>query len=197
MLHFGMLKEIIADRDHYEAPLKWWQEEGFWVVATYRLGSWAHDIPFSPARFAVLAAYKAAVTPWRWFKNVSIPAKAKIGPGLCLHHPFNIIMPPGIEIGSNVTIYHEVTIGRGPIPGIPKIGNNVVIYAGAKVLGGITIGDNVEIGANAVVTRDIASGSTVAAPSMRPLPAAMKEAIRVEGFPSAPPVPKGLGAKEN
>ena len=67
------------------------------------------------------------------------------------------------EIGDNVTIYHGVTLGgTGKEKGKrhPTVGNNVVIGAGAKVLGAITIGDNVKIGANSVVLKDVIINST-------------------------------------
>lgn len=173
-----MIDEVLADKAHYRAPMHWWASEGFWATATYRLGHWGHSIGFTPARLAVLSAYKVAAFPWRLLKNVSIPAKSKIGAGLCLHHPHNILVPIDAEIGNNCTIYHEVTLGRGPIPGVPKLGNNVVVYAGAKILGGVRIGDNVEIGANCVVTRDIEAGAVVAAPAARSIPREMRDHMR-------------------
>lgn len=63
-------------------------------------------------------------------------------------------------IGSNSTIFHQVTIGEGN-GGAPMIGDNVYIGAGAKIIGGITIGDNVKIGANCVVCEDVPSNCTV------------------------------------
>lgn len=172
-----LFTDLLADMKHYpSAP--WWKHEGFWASAVYRLGHHAHEVKSLPIKSVLLSAYKVSVIPWRVIKNVSIPAKTEIGPGLCLHHPHNIIMPPTVKLGSNVTIYHEVTFGRGPVAGVPTIGNNVIIYAGAKILGGITVGDNVEIGANAVVLRDVPSGSVVAAPAARPIPKETREVIR-------------------
>lgn len=92
--------------------------------------------------------------------GIELAARCEIGPGLCFAHTYGIVIGAR-KIGSNALIYHEVTIGAKEMdvaynPGKrPLIGNNVVIGAGAKVLGGITIGDNSVIGANAVVTRDI------------------------------------------
>lgn len=84
-----------------------------------------------------------------------------IGPGLFLQHGMATFIGAD-SIGANCWINHDVSIGfldrskEGP-----KIGNNVVIATGAKVLGGITIGDNVEIGANAVVLKDVPPNCTV------------------------------------
>ncbi len=85
-----------------------------------------------------------------------------IGGGVSLYHCYGTIIFADV-IGENLSIYQQVTIGRGKkIDGrdIPKIGNNVSIYTGAKVLGGITIGNNCKIGANAVVLQDIPDNST-------------------------------------
>ena len=87
------------------------------------------------------------------FINPSIP----IGKGFMIGHCFNIIVDAE-RIGDNVKIMQKVTIGRsigGNKSGIPVIGNNVFIGAGAKILGNITIGDGVKIGANSVVLKDV------------------------------------------
>lgn len=69
-------------------------------------------------------------------------------------------------MGNDVTIYQQVTIGshgkKGCDRGYPIIGNKVRIYAGAKILGAIKIGDNVIIGANSVVLKDVPANTTVA-----------------------------------
>ena len=165
-----MIEALLSDVKHYADAGGVLQSPGFWCGATYRLGSWAHGVKSRPLRLGLLGAYKAAALPWQVVKNVTIPARTKIGHGLCIHHAFNIVMPPDVEIGDNCTLYHDVTLGRGPVPGVPKLGNNVTVYAGAKILGGITIGDDVEIGANAVVIRDVEAGSVVSAPPARAIP---------------------------
>lgn len=80
-------------------------------------------------------------------------------------HLNGIFIHRNAEIGRNCTIFHQVTIGanehRGEFWRAPKIGNAVYIGAGAKIIGGITIGDNVRIGANAVVTKNVAENMTV------------------------------------
>ena len=72
-----------------------------------------------------------------------------------------IVLHREVVIGDNVQINQHVTIGGLVGPGVPKIGNNVIIGAGAKVLGDITIGSNVSIGANAVVIDDVPAKCTV------------------------------------
>lgn len=98
--------------------------------------------------------------------GVDVSTKATIGGGILFSHTFGIVISHSAVVGENLRLYQGVTIGatrdgeagnRSPI-----IGNNVTIAAGAKVIGGITIGDNVMIGANAVVNRNVPSGAVVA-----------------------------------
>lgn len=78
-----------------------------------------------------------------------------------LPHGLNgIIVSDEAIIGSNCTIFHQVTIGNG-VDGAPSIGNNVYIGAGAKITGKIKIGNNVKIGTNCVVVEDVPDNSTV------------------------------------
>lgn len=86
--------------------------------------------------------------------NIIIGDDSKIGKNILFPHPQNIIIGSKVRIGENCTIYHDVTIGqnRGKYP---TIGNNVIIYPGAKVFGDIYVADFAIIGANSVVQRDI------------------------------------------
>lgn len=102
---------------------------------------------------------------------------AQIGPGLALPHPNGIVIGEGAVIGAGCTIYHQVTLGgrrlgdqsRGAYP---QIGDNVVIFAGAKLIGQITIGDGATIGANAVVLQDVPARRTAVGVPARVLPSA-------------------------
>lgn len=76
------------------------------------------------------------------------------------HGLYGIIVSHNAVIGKNVTIFHQVTIGEGK-NGAPIIGDNVLIGAGAKIIGNIRIGNNVKIGAGCVVTKDIPDNATV------------------------------------
>ena len=85
--------------------------------------------------------------------SLEIDRKLKVGPGLLIMHG-NGTFVYADGIGENCTIYQQVTIGSIE-GGLPTIGNNVTIYAGAKVLGKLRVGDNVSIGANSVVLKDV------------------------------------------
>lgn len=96
-----------------------------------------------------------------------ISHSAKIGVGIQFPHPNGIIIGGSTVIGKNCIIYQQVTFG-GKVVGdaqrgnYPTLGDNVTVFAGSKVIGDITIGDNVIIGANSVVNRNVPSNSIIA-----------------------------------
>ncbi|MFZ5942506.1 MAG: serine O-acetyltransferase [Bacillota bacterium] len=100
----------------------------------------------------------------RFLTQIEIHPGAKIGEGLFIDHGAGVVIGETAEVGNNVTIYQGVTLGgTGKEKGKrhPTIGNNVVISAGAKVLGSFTVGDNVRIGAGSVVLREVPANCTV------------------------------------
>ena len=100
----------------------------------------------------------------RWLTGIEIHPGAKIGKGLFIDHGMGVVIGETSVIGDNVTLFQGVTLGgTGKEKGKrhPTLGNNVVVGAGAKVLGNIHVGDNVSIGANSVVIRDVPPNSTV------------------------------------
>ncbi len=97
---------------------------------------------------------------WSAACGADIPLNSHLGGGLILTHPNGIVIHPEARIGVNCLIFQQVTIGVGPVPGVPDIGGNVDIGAGAKILGGIHVGDHARIGANSVVIQDVPAGAT-------------------------------------
>ena len=96
--------------------------------------------------------------------GIEIHPAAKIGKNMFIDHGHGVVIGETSEIGDNVLIYHGVTLGGNSLnkgKRHPTVGNNVIIGAGAKVLGPLTIGDSARVGANAVVTKDINANSTV------------------------------------
>lgn len=75
-------------------------------------------------------------------------------------HPNGVVIHPDAVVGPNCLIFQQVTLGHGPTPGAPIIGGHVDIGAGAKILGGIRVGDHARIGANSVVLSDVPPGAT-------------------------------------
>lgn len=91
--------------------------------------------------------------------HVVIAKNSVIG-SIVLPHPHNVVIGEGVRIGNNCTIYHDVTLGQN-CGHYPNLGDNVIIYTGAKVIGNVTIGNNSIIGANAVVTSDVPENAIV------------------------------------
>lgn len=109
---------------------------------------------------------------WKYYRYMSragaqIPLSARLGKEITFPHGLNgIFISSGASIGDGTVIFHQVTIGSNTLKdsknyGAPVIGKNVYIGTGAKIIGGISVGDNVRIGANCVVTDDIPANSTV------------------------------------
>ena len=93
--------------------------------------------------------------------NIILSKHPEIEEDVWFPHPHNIIVGGVVKIGKKCVLYHDVTLGqnRGEYP---IVGNGVIIYAGAKVIGNVTIGDNAIIGANAVVTKNVPANAIVA-----------------------------------
>ena len=118
---------------------------------------------FAIAKFDLIARIISQFS--RFFTGIEIHPKAKIGKNLFIDHGMGVVIGETSEIGDNVTIYHNVTLG-GISPSInaneqrnlkrhPTLQDNVVVGSGAQILGPVIIGKNSLIGANAVVTKDV------------------------------------------
>jgi len=100
----------------------------------------------------------------RWFTGVEIHPGARIGKGVFIDHGMGVVIGETSEIGNDCLLYQGVTLGgTGKQHGKrhPTLGNNVVVGAGAKVLGAIHVGDHTRIGAGSVLLRDVADNCTV------------------------------------
>lgn len=110
--------------------------------------------------------YSFGLIPYLIFRHLEykygifLNTNIHIGSGLYIEHGGSIYLNAS-SIGNNFSVFHEVTLGASTNGGIPKVGNNVTCYMGAKIFGNINLGDNCIIGANAVVNKDVESGSTV------------------------------------
>ena len=132
---------------------------GAWAVAFHRLAHWLFvGELFWAARLVNHIG--------RFFTAIDIHPGAKIGRNFFIDHGFTVIGETA-EIGDDVTIYQCVTLGgTNPADGVPgkrhpTISDGVIIGSGAQVLGPITVGPRARIGANSVVTKDVAEGATM------------------------------------
>ncbi len=130
---------------------------GFHAIVIYRFAHllWCFKLKF----IAKIISYLGRI-----FTGIEIHPAAKIGKNMFIDHGHGVVIGETSEIGNNVLIYHGVTLGGNSLnkgKRHPTIGNNVIIGAGAKILGPLVIGDSARVGANAVVTKSVKSNSTV------------------------------------
>lgn len=134
-----------------------WISPGGIASIHYRVAhwAWAGRTPLRLASRLPLIFLQRLVEVWA---GVGISPQAEIGPGLYIGHFGQIIVHGEARLGSNATLTQEVTLGFTPTgrrKGAPTIGDRAYLAPGAKVFGAITVGDDVTIGANAVVTGDV------------------------------------------
>jgi serine O-acetyltransferase len=100
----------------------------------------------------------------RWLTGIEIHPGAKIGDKVFIDHGMGVVIGETAEVGNGCTIYQGVTLGGTSLTKgakrHPTLGENVVVGAGAKVLGGFIVGDNASVGSNAVVTKPVPPGAT-------------------------------------
>lgn len=130
---------------------------GFHAVLVHRMSHmlWNNGFRWLAKVFSMLA---------RWLTGIEIHPGAQIGRRFFIDHGMGVVIGETAEIGDDCTLYHGVTLGgtsweKGKRH--PSLGNDVVVGAGAKLLGPIDVGDDVRIGSNAVVLKDVVPGSTV------------------------------------
>lgn len=136
---------------------------GFKYSVLLRVGNYLSRASFRFAAF-LLPVYKVAFRHYQYKFGIQIPYETTIGTGLYIGHFGGIVVNDHAVIGHNCNLSHGVTIGqanRGARKGCPDIGNRVYIGPGAKIIGAVTIGSNVAIGANCVVTNDIPDNAVV------------------------------------
>ncbi|HWP00339.1 MAG TPA: serine O-acetyltransferase [Methylococcus sp.] len=130
---------------------------GVHAVLMHRLAHrlWRRNWKF-PARFLAFVS--------RMVTNVDIHPGATIGRRFFIDHGAGVVIGETAQIGDDVTLYHGTTLGGtswNPVKRHPTLGNGVLVGAGAKILGPITIGDNVRVGANSIVIQDVPPNCTV------------------------------------
>ena len=128
------------------------------AIFFYRISRWLylHHVPFLPKLITLLIFL---------MYNSKVPYQAKIGRGTKLGYGgMGVVIHSKATVGDYCVIGQQVTIGGGNsrYPGLPEIGNHVMIYKGAIVYGGIRVGDNAIIGANAVVNKPVPDNAVVA-----------------------------------
>jgi len=154
-------KDIQAVFEHDPAARNAWEVffayPGFHARQFHRLAHilWNWRVPFFPRLISHIS---------RFFTGIEIHPGAKIGDGFFIDHGMGVVIGETSEIKNNVALYQGVTLGGTSLlkkKRHPTLGNNVVVGAGAKLIGAITIGDNVKVGAGSVVITSVPANATV------------------------------------
>lgn len=134
--------------------------QGFWAMVVYRFGRWRFGVRSLPLRKACSLLYRIAFKLVQIVAGIELPCEVVVGRNFVIDHSGGIVVSGFATFGDDCRIRSGVVIGLAHVddPGAPQFGNNVDVGAGAKVLGRIRIGNDVLIGANAVVIRDVPDG---------------------------------------
>ena len=141
-----------------------WTKPGFRAVAVHRFGVWRMSIEPKILRAPLSILYRMLFRKVRNTYGIELPYSTKLGRRVIIEHQSCIVIHGDAVIGDDCIIRQGVTIGNRyldrPLEA-PKLGNKVNIGAGAKLFGKIEIGDGVNVGANAVVLKDVPANKTV------------------------------------
>lgn len=164
-----MFDNIREDLKTYKGD---WSSQGFWAMVIYRFGRWRYTIgnPFIRKPFSLL--YKILFKFIQILTGIELPCEVDVGKNFRIDHFGGIVISGFASFGDNCVLRDGVTVGlrRVEDPVAPRVGNNVDIGTGAKLLGDITIADNVVIGANAVVLEDVPPNSIAVGVPARIIP---------------------------
>ncbi|MFT4114302.1 serine O-acetyltransferase [Silvibacterium sp.] len=163
---FDLLRE---DWHTHERKLS---RQGLWAMAVYRFGRWRYTIGPRVLRVPFSFLYKFLQKLVEIFAGIELPCEVTLGRRFRIDHFGGIIISGDATFGDDCIVRNGVTVGLRHTGqrGAPVIGNRVDIGAGAKILGPIHIGDDVAIGANAVVIRDVPANSIAVGIPARILP---------------------------
>ncbi len=151
-------------RNDYRAHDRNWGAQGFWVMVVYRFGRWRYGVRPAILRKLFSLLYRMLFKSIQIITGIELPCEVLIGRNFVIDHFGGIIISGYAKFGDNCRIRNGVVVGlrRVEEKRAPVIGNSVDIGAGAKLLGPIHIGNNVLIGANAVVLCDVPDDSIAA-----------------------------------
>jgi serine O-acetyltransferase len=140
----------------------WWcllTRQGLWALTEYRFSRWVGKNVRFPGLRQALKLYCFVWHKWiEILTGIDIHHSCEIGKGLYIGHFGGIFLASGVRMGDYCNLSQDVSIGwagRGEKRGCPALGDRVYVAPGAKIIGKITVGNDVAIGANAVVTKDL------------------------------------------
>ncbi len=158
--------------EDWVAHQKDWTLPGFRAVAICRFGKWRQRFENRMVRAPFSLLYRALYRRARSVYGIELPFTVELGRRVVIEHQGTIVIHGECKIGDDCIIRQGVTLGVKGVDylnDVPVLGNRVDLGAGSKILGKITLGDDVVVGANAVVTKDVPSNVTVAGIPARPV----------------------------
>lgn len=149
-----MFENIKQDLKNYGGD---WGAQGFWVMLVYRFGRWRYTVKPAIVRKLFSFVYKFLYKLVQILTGIEFPCEVEIGKRFIIDHFGGIVISGYAKFGDDCRIRNGVVVGLKNVDHVraPVFGNHVDIGTGAKILGEITIGNNVHIGANAVVLTDV------------------------------------------
>ena len=151
-------------REDYAAHRRDWTRPGFRAVAVYRFGVWRMGVKSKLLRAPLSVLYRMMFRHVRNHYGIELPYSATVGRRVVFEHQSGIVIHGNCVIGDECVIRQGCTLGirREDEPDrAPVLGRGVSVGAGAAILGGVHLGDGSQVGANAVVLRDVPAGATV------------------------------------
>jgi serine O-acetyltransferase len=180
---FMFLSESIRTYRERDPAARSWLEvflcyPGLHAVMWHRLSHWLWR-----HKLRLLGRFSSHIA--RWLTGIEIHPGARVGRRLVIDHGMGVVIGETAEVGDDCYFYHQVTLGVARASGgkrHPSVGNNVIIGAGAKVLGPIMVGDNARVGANSVVLENVPNDTTVVGIPARPVDRVLTRERKVPGF---------------
>jgi serine O-acetyltransferase len=157
----GPLPLIAQLKEDWETHGRDWTRPGFQALAVYRFGNWRMGISSKLLRAPFSVLYGALFRGARNFYGIELPYTTRIGRRVMFEHQHGIVIHGYAQIGDDCIIRQGVTLGNRSLEeplAAPRLGDRVNVGAGAKIIGGISVGDDAQIGANAVVLADVPAG---------------------------------------
>lgn len=158
----NLIELIALLREDWNAHGRDWSRPGFQALAIHRFGNWRMGIAQRPLRMPFSALYRALYRSVRNFYGIELPYTARIGRRVVFEHQSGIVIHGCSTIGDDCVVRQGVTLGNRSLQepnAAPRLGSRVNVGAGAKILGPIVVGDDVQIGANSVVLTDVPAGN--------------------------------------
>jgi len=153
----SLVETLLSDYGRHRKSLR---NMAFWAIASYRFGRWADQLPpglrgIGGKVYGAMSLFVEATS------GTILPREVQLGKDFHMVHAGNIRIHPQTVVGDRVGIMHDVTIGTTPDGhGVPTIGDDVFIGAGAKILGPVKIGNRARIAANSLVISDVPPDTT-------------------------------------